>query len=484
MIINRIFDVFGPQGPVPNGLNWNYTSDLWDSNFFVTHDFIEKFNKKYVQVSVYDCNLNLPSDYIKNMPISDLYYNEEENLINNNDSYYFYTIHPFGNLQISTGTDFSFHENKHAFDFISKKAKKYSNTKNFYFIFDYSSEGDIRENLFESTHNACEKNDIDPSKVIIITSSLNTTDIYNSYLKDNPKENRFFTAFYPWAVLGKSKDTHSILYEKNVIEFNGNSNINSLMDEDEITKLKNRESKALSLNRRLAPHRIILISYLLQSNLFDDCKISFDKKMLYSEDAGVDLAMTNDPHHPPYISNDSDRQLILKGFRKMLKKEKSEIDYSDISGVWGFGFESSEIYKNTYFSIVTETLFYEYGVYMSEKIFKPFAHLHPFVLIGKPGILKYLKSLGFKTFSDFWDESYDDIQNDSERMMKCLEVIKSLVEKSNEEWDEMYLQLKDILIHNRKNLLSYNEKKVSDIYSNNLINLISDEPNKENYNLL
>ena len=64
MLIKRIFDIKGPVGFVPNGWNWNYSEDLWNNNLIVTHEFIEKFNAKYIQVPVYDCNLNLPQDVI------------------------------------------------------------------------------------------------------------------------------------------------------------------------------------------------------------------------------------------------------------------------------------------------------------------------------------------------------------------------------------------------------------------------------------
>ena len=115
------------------------------------------------------------------------------------------------------------------------------------------------------------------------------------------------------------------------------------------------------------------------------------------------------------------------------------------------------------------------------------AHLHPFVLIGRPGILKYLRKLGFKTFGDFWDESYDDIEEDSKRMVKCLEVIKTLINKSTEEWDLLNKKLKEILIHNRNHLISFKaseENNLSHIYIKNLNKLLSDEPNQENFNFL
>ena len=70
-------------------------------------------------------------------------------------------------------------------------------------------------------------------------------------------------------------------------------------------------------------------------------------------------------------------------------------------------------YKNTYISLVTETFFYEDDYIVTEKVYKPMSHFHPFIILGSPYTLKYLRSMGFKTFGDFLDESYDeDLDND------------------------------------------------------------------------
>jgi hypothetical protein len=512
MLIRRVFDILGPKGYVPNGINWKNTNILWDYNFHITHDFINEFNSTYTQASVYDCNLNLPMEYLKDTHISWIHYDSRLNIIGNNpDENFYYTIHPYGNVNISTGLDTSYHQNVHCFDFISKKAIEYSNAKNFYFIYDYSSEGCIDTSLFESLHIACDRNGINPSKVIVITSAMNTYDIYKQFLLDNktsthlgynidnvtqeaPK-NLLYTAFYPWSLLAKANDTNQILYQNSTVEFNGNANINSLTDIDKFDSLTNRSKKSLCLNRRLAPHRLIVISYLIEKGLFDQTHTSFDTKMVYTPDvtsAGWDLQHGGGFDNQPYLKEDTESEKkfktnILKGYHHLIKKKKNVLDYDDIDGVWGFGFESSKLYEESYFSITTETLFYEAGNYISEKTWKPMAHLHPFVLIGRPGILKYLRKLGFKTFGKFWDESYDDEKVDSKRMIKCLEVIKTLINKSTEEWDLLNKELKEILIHNRNHLMSFRdseENNVSHIYIKNLNKLLLDEPNQENFNLL
>jgi hypothetical protein len=487
MQIKRVFDVIGPGGFAPNGWNYNYTEDYWDNNFTVTHEFIEKFNKKYVQVPVYDCNLNLPEDNVKNIHISDVKYDDDSDLLfdNHESGLFLYTIHPYGSIDTCTGDNLNYHENTHCFDFISEKVKNYlRKSKNLFLVLDYSSEGDIRKTLFQNLHKKCKELNIPPSKVLVISSAMNTRDIYQSYLNQTPQEEQFYTAYYCWSLVSKMKETRHLLYDNEIFEFNGHSNRNSLMSIDELKSLKNRNKKCLILNRRVAPHRVILLSLLESQKLLKDVSYSIDLSLWNHNDLGLDIANGVDYDDNPYIIDKVVKSKMLYGFFKLKKIGKSVVDYENVGSVWGFGFENKENYKNTYFSIITETIFYEHGHYISEKTFKGIQHLHPFIIIGKPGIIKWLKEKGFKTFSEFWDESYDEIYDNSERIIKIFNIVKSLINKTNEEWDEMYEKLYPILEYNRNRLLEYTEEIVGDIYIQNLNKLLENETNKENYFLL
>lgn len=487
MKIKRLFDVVGPAGFVPTGWNWNFTDDIWNNNFVINHNFIETFNSKYVQVPVYECNLNLPLS-LNDLHISDVRYDEDEKILENSmdKSLFLMTVHPYGSIDTCTGKNTNYHEHTHSFDFISEIAKKYlRNATNFYLVVDYSSEGDIRNSLFENLHKKCKELDIPPKKVIVISSSMNTRDIYEEYLKNNLESEQFYTAYYCWSVTAKKKETEHLLSTDSVFEFNGNANECSLMNLHELKNTKNKPKKCLIYNRRVAPHRVIILSLLQTDGLLKECEYSIDLTLWdYGlDDMGLELANGTDYDGVSYIQNKQYKSKMIGGYFKLSKNPKNTIDYDNIGKVWGFGFEQKEPYLNTYFSLITETLFYEHGHYISEKSFKGIAHLHPFVILGKPGIINQLQKWGFKTFSEFWDESYDTIQNNSERIIKVYEVVKSLVEKTNEEWDELYEKLYPILEYNRNHLLSMSEEYISDTYVNNLNKLLENEPNQENYNL-
>jgi hypothetical protein len=69
-------------------------------------------------------------------------------------------------------------------------------------------------------------------------------------------------------------------------------------------------------------------------------------------------------------------------------------------------------YDNTCFSIVAESTVEateEQPIFISEKTFKPIAFAQPFMIYGNTGTLSYLKSQGFETFDNIFDESYDNV---------------------------------------------------------------------------
>jgi hypothetical protein len=63
---------------------------------------------------------------------------------------------------------------------------------------------------------------------------------------------------------------------------------------------------------------------------------------------------------------------------------------------------------------------------LTEKTFKPIAMGMPFIIVGTQGSLQYLRSYGFQTFGDLWDESYDNEPDDHLRIEKIAKVLQQL----------------------------------------------------------
>jgi len=85
---------------------------------------------------------------------------------------------------------------------------------------------------------------------------------------------------------------------------------------------------------------------------------------------------------------------------------------------------------------------------INEKIWKPIVTMQPFVIIGQPKTLKYLKDIGYKTFDKWIDESYDDTLDDDLRFQKILNEIARLNEFSKDEFAELLFDMHEVLLYN------------------------------------
>jgi hypothetical protein len=65
-------------------------------------------------------------------------------------------------------------------------------------------------------------------------------------------------------------------------------------------------------------------------------------------------------------------------------------------------------FDDCWFSVVTETEMLPRASRITEKSLKPLANFHPFIIFGNLGALKLVRELGFSTFGEVIDESYDD----------------------------------------------------------------------------
>ena len=97
---------------------------------------------------------------------------------------------------------------------------------------------------------------------------------------------------------------------------------------------------------------------------------------------------------------------------------------------------------------VTETVYTGRRLQLTEKSFKPIALGMPFVLSATAGSLAYLRSYGFQTFSEFWDESYDLETDDHVRAEKVAAVLKQLDDLSDHEKQELFQACWPVIEHN------------------------------------
>ena len=114
--------------------------------------------------------------------------------------------------------------------------------------------------------------------------------------------------------------------------------------------------------------------------------------------------------------------------------------------------------KNSYFNIVTESYMYNKSLpqshktifEMSEKTYKALI-CQPFIHLGSYGVLKYMRSMGYQTFPELFDESYDDIINHTDRLLAVVDAIEKVCKMDDNEFHNIYCrEVIPKVIHNRE----------------------------------
>jgi hypothetical protein len=109
---------------------------------------------------------------------------------------------------------------------------------------------------------------------------------------------------------------------------------------------------------------------------------------------------------------------------------------------------NTDLYTKSRCHIVIETLFdvdQSGGAFLTEKTFKPIKYGQPFVIAGGPGSLQALRNMGYRTFDNVINPSYDTITNNTDRWLAIADVLTEL--KRNPGWYEACVE--DIA-HNQK----------------------------------
>ena len=132
--------------------------------------------------------------------------------------------------------------------------------------------------------------------------------------------------------------------------------------------------------------------------------------------------------------------------------------------------ESSAIYEpadftNTSISVVLETMFADDRIHLTEKILRPIACGHPFILASGPGSLNFLKSYGFETFHPCIDERYDDEKDHATRLAMIVKEMQRLTRLTQGEKKQVLDKCREIAEKNKNHFFSH---KFQDLIVNEL----------------
>lgn len=103
---------------------------------------------------------------------------------------------------------------------------------------------------------------------------------------------------------------------------------------------------------------------------------------------------------------------------------------------------SIEYWQNSFAAVVCETFFFgDNDPVFTEKTLKPLAYGLPFLLCSSDSALASLREMGFQTFGDVFDESYDSVKSPQQRVEHIMREIKRLHALPSREIDMIYKKL-------------------------------------------
>jgi hypothetical protein len=109
------------------------------------------------------------------------------------------------------------------------------------------------------------------------------------------------------------------------------------------------------------------------------------------------------------------------------------------------------VYNKTCYSVVAETNFANDYNFYTEKVVKPILAGRLFVAIAGQGYLEFLREIGFRTFGNVIDESYDHESDNITRWTMAMNQLELLCSLDS---DQVLEQIKEIVDHNQQLMLT------------------------------
>jgi len=314
---------------------------------------------------------------------------------------------------------------------------------NGFFLIDYAPEAWVQDNQLSVMHSYFQHfNDIPMGKVIYITGCMNAQEIYDSWCDRNgiPDHPLFRMIMIPFPI---SQHAISVVLEKEEHD-------EPVYDENTVP-----EKLFLCWNRRFRTHRTQLALALDKAGLVD--RSYYSMHLVDPEMNTMTFQSGTDIYYNPMLG------LTTHDVDKFVNKLPLVIDgESNIQQMCGdFDRAAKDFYNNSLVSIITETNFELTELTATEKTWKPAKEKHPFIMVGAAGSLRTMQEFGFKTFDEFWDESYDDVEDPRQRLYKIVQVCKEIGSWSPEQILDFKRRVKPILEHNYNMLKQNSAQRVA-----------------------
>ena len=217
----------------------------------------------------------------------------------------------------------------------------------------------------------------------------------------------------------------------------------------------------LFLNGRLRPHRKYLIDGLKIQELLD--------RALWTNLGGcVELAFTSSLQTKKLepirlLPSEYEIDRARPNLKPSLYTNGGFVKHELFGNTWGDAIVNPRCYTDTWFSLVSETIFDYPHTFRTEKIWKPVLMSHPFVAAANRGYYHDLHRIGFRTFGSLIDESFDEIDRPDERLDRIISEIDYICKTGS---DKFWAAAQDVCKYNRERLIEYNQEQRKQLPNN------------------
>jgi hypothetical protein len=325
------------------------------------------------------------------------------------------------------GGNASPHEIPSVFDMIPENHLEQLKLGVAYLLIDQTHEGYQTVWLWDWFHDNCTQHGIAPRQVIYVTGNLEAKLQYDAWLLSTSVQDRMLVCSFP-------------IFELDMWFANPNPPI-PVLSQHVAYKTSHPVKLFNALQRRPRNHRMWLFYNLVSRGLLSDGIVSmnaftqlrsFCEGRVLSNDQYAIVAELL-PIYPPDV--------------------RANTDFSSTDcGTYLSNF-NTQVLLDTWMSVISEASFAdsENTCFLSEKTFKMIRARHPFIIFGNKGSLRHLRAMGYKTFSPFIDESYDDYStwDRLDAIMQELTRLNAIPDKLA--WFE---SMREILVHNYNTMYS------------------------------
>ena len=292
-------------------------------------------------------------------------------------------------------------------------------------LFDQSLEGYQELWLWEYFHSECECYGVNPNQVIYVTGNTIAPEQYKQWANENKKTDRITVIPYSHF----EDDLKQRAKKDDIADFDQNLNYKK----SKLDQIKTYNC----LQKRLRSHRIWLYFHLYHAGLIPEGMVSMNTFKV----------------EPIWLEGYCVEGDLLREAQELLPLLVYNTPNNVHNDVYYINRILPEIFLDTWVSVISEASFADSDntLFLSEKIFKPIACNHPFIIAGNRGSLKKLRELGYRTFDGYIDESYDDLPT-FERFNAITKAIRDIV--NIEDKVAWYESMRPILEHNKEVLMS------------------------------